>query len=88
MRAIQATYRGHADMDWAMLTSIAPVCELDQNEFSQMGFEDVASVNGGTDGWRAAKQALASGDTDSEPQRFIESECHSDTGLFAPSLRS
>ncbi len=41
---------------------------------SQMGFKDVASVNGGTEGWRAAKKALALQETDSEPQRFIESE--------------
>ena len=136
MTAIEATYRSHAGMDWAMLTSTAPVCDVDQNELqarppgvvlldvrephdfanghvpgalpqadlatrlsevprdrplylicqggirslraaqflSQMGFEDVASVNGGTEGWRAAEKALASGDTDSEPQRFIESE--------------
>jgi len=41
----------------------------------------VASGNGGTDGWRAAKKALASGDTDSEPQRFIESESAHAGGL-------
>jgi 3-mercaptopyruvate sulfurtransferase SseA len=40
----------------------------------QMGFKDVASVRGGTEGWRAAKNSLASGDTDSQPQRFVESE--------------
>jgi hydroxyacylglutathione hydrolase len=138
MTAIEATNRGQADMDWAMLTSLAPVCEVDQNalearppevvlldvrephEFanghvpgarnlpqadlasrlnevprdrpiyvicqggfrslraaqflSQMGFKDVASVNGGTEGWRAAKKALALADTHSEPQQYIESE--------------
>jgi hydroxyacylglutathione hydrolase len=138
MTAIEATNRGRADMDWAMLTSNAPVSEVDQNELEarppevvlidvrepqefasghvpgarnvpqadlasrlselprdrplylicqggfrslraaqflgQMGFTDVASVSGGTEGWRAAKKALAMGDTNPEPQRFIESE--------------
>ena len=41
---------------------------------SQMGFKDVASVSGGTEGWRAAQKSLALGDTASEPERFIESE--------------
>ena len=138
MTAIEATNRGQADMDWVMLTSTAPVREVDQNELEtrppevvlldvrepqefasghvpgarnlpqadlatrlsevprdrpvylicqggfrslraaqflgQMGFKDVASVNGGTEGWRAAQKTLALGGTDSEPQRFIESE--------------
>jgi hydroxyacylglutathione hydrolase len=138
MTAIEATNRGQADMDWAMLTSLAPVPEVDQNalearppevvlldvrephEFasghvpgalnlpqadlatrlsevprdrpiyvicqggfrslraaqflSQVGITDVASVNGGTEGWRAAKKALALADTEPEPPRVIESE--------------
>jgi hydroxyacylglutathione hydrolase len=138
MTAIEATNRGLADMDWAMLSSSDPVREVDQDalaarppevvlldvrepeEFaaghvpgaqnlpqaelatrlsevprdrplylicqggfrslraaqflSQMGFQEVASVNGGTEGWRAAQKSLASGDTDSQPQRFVESE--------------
>jgi glyoxylase-like metal-dependent hydrolase (beta-lactamase superfamily II)/rhodanese-related sulfurtransferase len=138
MTAIEATNRGLADMDWAMLTSNDPVREVDQDalearppaavlldvrepqEFaaghvpgarnlpqaelatrlsevprdrplylicqggfrsrraaqflSQMGFKEVASVNGGTEGWRAAQKSLALGDTDSQPQRFVESE--------------
>ena len=41
---------------------------------SQMGFKDVASVSGGTEAWRVAKRPLAMGDTDSQPQRFVESE--------------
>src|SRR5262249_27799719 len=41
---------------------------------SQMGFKDVASVIGGTEGWWAAKKSLALGDTDSQPQPFVESE--------------
>jgi hydroxyacylglutathione hydrolase len=41
---------------------------------SQMGFPDVASVCGGTEAWLAAKKPIAAGDTDLEPQRFIESE--------------
>ena len=48
---------------------------------SQVGFKDVASVSGGTEGWRAAKKSLALGDTDSEPQRFIESEWSHAGGL-------
>jgi rhodanese-related sulfurtransferase len=138
MTAIEATNRGLADMDWAMLTSTDPVHEVDQDalearppeavlldvrepqEFadghvpgarnlpqaelatrlnevprdrplylicqggfrslraaqflSQMGFKDVVSVKGGTEGWRAAKKSLSLGDTDSQPQRFVESE--------------
>src|SRR5262249_12483674 len=137
MTAIEATNRGLADMDWAMLTSSDSVREVDQaalearsaeavlldvrepEEFaaghvpgarnlpqaelatrlsevprdrpvylicqggfrslraaqflSQMGFKDVVSVSGGTEGWRAAKKSLASGDTDSQPQRFVPS---------------
>src|SRR5262245_53636161 len=41
---------------------------------SQMGFKDVASVSGGTEAWRVAKRSLAMGDTDLQPQRFVESE--------------
>jgi glyoxylase-like metal-dependent hydrolase (beta-lactamase superfamily II)/rhodanese-related sulfurtransferase len=138
MAAIEATNRGLADMDWAMLASSDPVREVDQaalevrppeavlldvrepQEFaaghvpgarnlpqaelatrlsevprdcpvyvicqggfrslraaqflSQMGFKDVASVSGGTEAWRVAKRPLAMGDTDSQPQRFVESE--------------
>jgi rhodanese-related sulfurtransferase len=40
----------------------------------QVGFKDVASVSGGTEGWRAAKHALAVGEAEPEPQRFVESE--------------
>ena len=138
MTAIEATNRGLADMDWAMLTSSDPVHEVDPaalearppeaalldvrepQEFaaghvpgarnlpqaelatrlsevprdrpvylicqggfrslraaqflSQMGFKDVASVSGGMEAWRVAKKSLAMGDTDSQPQRFVESE--------------
>jgi hydroxyacylglutathione hydrolase len=138
MTAIEATNRGHADMAWAMLTSTAPVREVDQNalearpaevvlldvrepqEFAaghvpgalnlpqadlatrlsevprdrslflicqggfrslraaqflcQMGFKDVASVSGGTEGWLAAKKAITQGDPQPAAQRFIESE--------------
>jgi rhodanese-related sulfurtransferase len=41
---------------------------------SQMGFQDVASVQGGTEGWRAAQKTLTVGDTDAQPRRFVESE--------------
>ena len=138
MTAIEATNRGLADMDWAMLTSSNPVHEVDPaalearppeavlldvrepQEFaaghvpgarnlpqaelatrlsevprdrpvylicqggfrslraaqflSQMGFKDVTSVSGGTEAWRVAEKSLAMGDTDSPPQRFVESE--------------
>jgi glyoxylase-like metal-dependent hydrolase (beta-lactamase superfamily II)/rhodanese-related sulfurtransferase len=138
MTAIEATNRGYAEMDWAMLTATGPVQEVDHNKLdalppeavlldvrepqeyaeghvpgarnlpqadlatrlnevprdrpiyvicqggfrslraaqflSQMGFTDIASVKGGTEAWRAAKTALASGETNLEPQRFIESE--------------
>jgi hydroxyacylglutathione hydrolase len=140
MTAIEATNRGQAEMEWAMLNSTAPVPEVEQSELearppeamlldvrepqefagghvpgarnlpqadlatrlsevprdrpvyvicqggfrslraaqflSQMGFTDVASVKGGTEGWRAAQKALATGETDPDPkpQRFIESE--------------
>ncbi len=37
-------------------------------------FLEVASVNGSTEGWRAAQKSLPLCDTDSQPQRFIESE--------------
>ena len=39
-----------------------------------MGFKDVASVRGGTEGWRAAQKAIALGGTESEHQPFVESE--------------
>ena len=138
MTAIEATNRGHAAMDWAMLTSSAPVQEVDQTELdsrppeavlldvreaqefasghvpgarslpqadlatrlsevprdrpifvicqggfrslraaqflNQVGFKDVVSVKGGTEAWRAAQKSLATGETDPEPQRFVESE--------------
>ena len=138
MTAIEATNRGQADMAWAMLTSNAPVREVDQDtlearppeavlldvrepeEFasghvpgarnlpqadlatrmnelprdrplylicqggfrslraaqflSQIGFTDVVSVRGGTEGWRAAKKALESTDNHSASPRFVESE--------------
>jgi hydroxyacylglutathione hydrolase len=41
---------------------------------NQMGFRNVASVNGGTESWRAAMKPLATGATDLQPQQFIESE--------------
>jgi glyoxylase-like metal-dependent hydrolase (beta-lactamase superfamily II)/rhodanese-related sulfurtransferase len=138
MTAIEATNRGMADMDWAMLTHTDPVRELDQDalearppetvlldvrepqEFAdghvpgarnlpqadlatrlnevprdcpiyvicqggfrslraaqflaQMGFKDVASIKGGTEGWRSAKKSLTLGEADSQPPRFVESE--------------
>jgi glyoxylase-like metal-dependent hydrolase (beta-lactamase superfamily II)/rhodanese-related sulfurtransferase len=40
----------------------------------QMGFSDVVSVKGGTEGWRAAKKTLAAGETTSNVQQFTESE--------------
>jgi hypothetical protein len=46
-----------------------------------MGFTDVASVKGGTESWRAANKSLALGNTDLEPQRFIESEWAHGGGL-------
>ena len=39
-----------------------------------MGFNDVVSVRGGTEGWRAADKPLTLGDTDLEPHQFVESE--------------
>jgi hydroxyacylglutathione hydrolase len=47
----------------------------------QMGFTDVASVKGGTESWRAANKSLALGNTDLDPQRFIESEWAHGGGL-------
>jgi hydroxyacylglutathione hydrolase len=47
----------------------------------QMGFTDVSSVKGGTESWRAANKALALGNTDLDPQRFIESEWAHGGGL-------
>ena len=40
----------------------------------QVGFEQVASVAGGTEVWRAAGQPLAYGDITSEPPRIAETE--------------
>ena len=41
---------------------------------SQLGFTDVASVKGGTEGWRLCKKPIAMGEIELEPQRFVESE--------------
>jgi glyoxylase-like metal-dependent hydrolase (beta-lactamase superfamily II)/rhodanese-related sulfurtransferase len=40
----------------------------------QRGFEDVVSVKGGTDAWRAAGKPLAQGDAFAEPPRVVETE--------------
>jgi rhodanese-related sulfurtransferase len=40
----------------------------------QMGFEQVASVQGGTATWRAAAKPLALGDTTLQPPRVTDSE--------------
>ena len=40
----------------------------------QQGFEDVVSVKGGTEAWRAAGKLLAQGDASAEPPRVIETE--------------
>jgi glyoxylase-like metal-dependent hydrolase (beta-lactamase superfamily II)/rhodanese-related sulfurtransferase len=40
----------------------------------QAGFADVSSVRGGTEAWRVANKALAQGQIDAEPQKFVESE--------------
>jgi rhodanese-related sulfurtransferase len=39
MTAIEATNRGHAEMDWAMLTSAKPVREVGQDELAAHGQE-------------------------------------------------
>jgi 3-mercaptopyruvate sulfurtransferase SseA len=40
----------------------------------QMGFDEVASVRGGTDAWRAADHPVAQGEAASEHPRIAESE--------------
>jgi glyoxylase-like metal-dependent hydrolase (beta-lactamase superfamily II)/rhodanese-related sulfurtransferase len=40
----------------------------------QRGFEDVVSVKGGTEAWRAAGKPLAQGDACTEPPRVVETE--------------
>jgi 3-mercaptopyruvate sulfurtransferase SseA len=40
----------------------------------QQGFEDVVSVKGGTEAWRAAGKPLAPGDARAEPPRVVETE--------------
>ena len=40
----------------------------------QQGFEDVVSVKGGTEAWRAAGKPLAQGDARVEPPRVVETE--------------
>ena len=40
----------------------------------QMGFDEVASVRGGTDAWRAAGHPVSQGTTTGEPPRIAESE--------------
>jgi glyoxylase-like metal-dependent hydrolase (beta-lactamase superfamily II)/rhodanese-related sulfurtransferase len=40
----------------------------------QQGFEDVVSVQGGTEAWRAAGKPLAQGDARAEPPRVVETE--------------
>jgi rhodanese-related sulfurtransferase len=40
----------------------------------QQGFEEVVSVKGGTEAWRAAGKPLAQGDARAEPPRVVESE--------------
>ena len=40
----------------------------------QQGFEDVVSVKGGTEAWRAAGKPLAQGDARAEPPRVVETE--------------
>ena len=40
----------------------------------QRGFEDVVSVKGGTEAWRAAGKPLAQGDACAEPPRVVETE--------------
>jgi hydroxyacylglutathione hydrolase len=40
----------------------------------QQGFEDVVSVKGGTEAWRAAGRSLAQGDAGNAPPRVVETE--------------
>ena len=40
----------------------------------QQGFEDVVSVKGGTEAWRAAGKPLAQGDARAAPPRVVETE--------------
>ena len=40
----------------------------------QRGFEDVVSVKGGTEAWRAAGKPLAQGNARAAPPRVVESE--------------
>jgi rhodanese-related sulfurtransferase len=40
----------------------------------QRGFEDVMSVKGGTEAWRAAGKTLAQGDAPAAPPRVVETE--------------
>jgi rhodanese-related sulfurtransferase len=40
----------------------------------QRGFEDVVSVKGGTEAWRAAGKPLAQGDACAEPPHVVETE--------------
>jgi glyoxylase-like metal-dependent hydrolase (beta-lactamase superfamily II)/rhodanese-related sulfurtransferase len=40
----------------------------------QQGFEDVVSVKGGTEAWRASGQSLAQGDASAAPPRVVETE--------------
>jgi glyoxylase-like metal-dependent hydrolase (beta-lactamase superfamily II)/rhodanese-related sulfurtransferase len=60
-----------------------PVCVICQGGFRslraaqflrQQGFQDVVSVKGGTQAWRAAGKPLAQGDVPGEPSRVLESE--------------
>ena len=40
----------------------------------QRGFEDVVSVKGGTEAWRAAGKPLSQGDACAEPPHVVETE--------------
>jgi glyoxylase-like metal-dependent hydrolase (beta-lactamase superfamily II)/rhodanese-related sulfurtransferase len=49
----------------------------------QRGFEDVVSVKGGTEAWRAAGKPLAPGDAGAEPPRVVESEwAHAGASMY------
>jgi rhodanese-related sulfurtransferase len=49
----------------------------------QRGFEDVVSVKGGTEAWRAAGKPLAQGDAGAEPPRVIETEwAHAGASMY------
>jgi glyoxylase-like metal-dependent hydrolase (beta-lactamase superfamily II)/rhodanese-related sulfurtransferase len=49
----------------------------------QRGFEDVVSVKGGTEAWRAAGKPLAQGDACAEPPRVVETEwAHAGAGMY------